>query len=231
MVDVLLIHGSCFGAWAWDAVIPALQTMGHRVRAMDLPGRDGKPTSLAAQAQAIADVLDGPTVLVCHSAGGFAISAAAHLSAHVSGLIFVAAYIPDGRSLADMRRAGPSHPMRGAFEITPDRQAYRFAPNRCTDLFFHDCVDPIGATARLCFEPIAPQETQQAAPPPLPSAAIICTQDRAIPADYQTRMAQGLPQTTLLSGHCPFLSMPGRLADSLGALLNQMENPTHPVAG
>ena len=97
MVDVLLIHGSCFGAWAWDGVIPALQARGHHARAIDLPGRGGAATTLAAQARAISDSPTAPTILVGHSAGGFAITAAAHLSPMVTGLLFVAAYIPDGR--------------------------------------------------------------------------------------------------------------------------------------
>lgn len=230
MADVVLIHGSCFGAWVWADVVTALQGLGHRVRALDLPGRDGAPTTLAAQAQSIVDALEGPTILVGHSAGGVAITAAAHQSAKVTGLIFVAAYIPDGRSVAQQRRAGPSQPMRGAFQLTPDRSAYGFAPDRCADLFFHDCPDATGATAGLCLEPVTPQETPQAPPPPIPLAAIICRDDRAIPPAYQSQMAQGLPQIALPSGHCPFLSMPDRFADTLHALLNQMENPTHLVA-
>lgn len=229
MAEVLLIHGSGFGGWAWEAVIPALASLGHRARAIDLPGRGGTATTLAAQARAIDDVLSGPTYLVGHSAGGFPITAAQ--SPHIRGVIYLAAYIPQpGKSLADLRRAGPSQPMRGAFQITPDRSAYGFAPHRCHDLFFHDCPAPATATTRLCLEPIAPQETPLAQGPDYAAAAIICTDDRAIPPDWQRQMAKGLPQTDLPAGHCPFLSMPESLAETLDKLIGQLENPTHTVA-
>ena len=229
MAEVLLIHGSGFGAWCWDAVIPALARHGHHARAIDLPGRGGTPTTLADQARAIDEALTDPTVLVGHSAGGFPVTAAR--SPQIAGLIYLAAYIPQpGASVASLRRAGPSQPMRGAFQITPDRSAYGFAPDRCEELFFHDCPDPATATARLCLEPIAPQETPFGALPDRPRAALICTEDRAIPPDWQRAMAQGLPQTDLASGHCPFLSMPERLAATLAAMIAEMGNPTRSVA-
>lgn len=233
MADLLLVHGSCMGAWVWQAVLPALAALGHRACAIDLPGRDGRPCTLADHAATIHAALTGPTVLVGHSAGGFAIEAAAG-DPRVSGLIHIAAYVPQpGRSLADLRRAGPAQPMRGTFEVSPDRTSYRFRPDRCADLFFHDCPDAAALTARMGAEPLAPQET--AFPPgplpALPRAAIICTDDRAIPPDWQRAMAAGLPQIDLPSGHCPFLSMPDRLAQTLHGLLGGMENATNPVAG
>lgn len=224
MVEVLLVHGSCFGAWAWEAVIPALAQQGHRARAIDLPGRGGAQTTLKAQAAAIVAALTAPTVLVGHSAGGFAISAAAETAPDlVLGLIFVAAYVPKpGLSLADMRRAGPSQPLRGSFRLTPDRRAYSFDPDRCAELFFHDCPNAQAATARMCLEPVAPQETPLSVLRPLPRAAVICTEDRAIPPDYQTAMAEGLPHLRLASGHAPFLSMPANLAAKLHQLFNTL---------
>lgn len=242
MVEVLLIHGSCYGAWAWDKLIPALGTLGIRARALDLPGRNGEPTTLKTQAKAVVDALTGPTVLLGHSAGGYVISAAAELAAElapnrVTGLIYLCAYIPQlGLSLADMRRAGPSQPLKGAIDVTPDRSAYRFDPARSAALFFHDCPDPDPFIARMGAEPILPQET--ALPSlhrctALPRAAIICTDDRAIPPDYQRHMAQGLPQTVLASGHSPFLSMPDTLAREIDGCLRAIcaTSPPPPQGG
>lgn len=217
MADILLIHGSCFGAWAWDTLIPHLTTLGHTARAMDLPGRGGTPTTLHDQAQAIADALTQPTVLIAHSAGGFPITAAAALGPLVIGLIYIAAYIPaPGQSIADLRRAGPSQPMKGAFRITPDRAAYTFAPDRCVDLFFHDGPN---YTHRMCAEPTLPQETPLLHIPQTRAAAIICTNDRAIPPTYQRHMAAHLPQHDLPTGHCPQLSHPQPLAALLHGIL------------
>lgn len=223
MAEMLLIHGSCYGAWAFDRLIAALAGLGVKARAIDLPGRGGGVTSLAEQAEAIVAALDGPTVLVGHSAGGFAITAAAELAPEkVAGLIYLCAYVPaPGQSLADMRRAGPSQPLKGSFRLTADRKAYGFAPTRAKALFFHDCPDADAAIARLCLEPVAPQETAFPAlhhAPNLPRAAIICADDRAIPPAYQAQMAAGMALTTLASGHSPFLSMPDRLAEALSAV-------------
>lgn len=217
MADLLLIHGSCFGAWAWDLLIPHLTKQGHTARAIDLPGRGGTPTTLAAQAQAIAQTLTKPTILIAHSAGGFPTTAAANLSPHITGLIYIAAYIPaPGQSIADLRRAGPSQPMKGAFRVTPDRTAYTFAPDRCADLFFHEGPD---YTHRLCAEPTLPQETPLPHLPLTRAAAIICTDDRAIPPAHQRHMAASLPQHDLPTGHCPHLSHPQSLAATLNGIL------------
>jgi pimeloyl-ACP methyl ester carboxylesterase len=212
MAEVLLIHGSCFGAWAWDRVIPPLSSLGHDVQALDLPGRDGADVSLHDHAVAILGAIKGRAVLVGHSAGGYPITLAASLApARVRALIYIAAYIPQpDKSLADLRRAGPSQPMRGAFQISADGASYRFDPARCPDLFFHDTDD---LTARMRAEPIRPQETPFPAPlPRAPRAAIIARDDRAIPPAWQREMAKDMPQEELASGHCPHLSQPSAVA-------------------
>ena len=222
MAEFLLVHGAGHGAWAWawEEVIPALTALGHSARAIDLPGRGGAATTLAAQAGAIAAALRGPTVLVGHSAGGFAITAAAAASAQVSRLIYVCAFIPQpGRSIADLRRACPEIGLRGSYRISADRQSFAFDPAKAKFLFFHDCPDPAGAAARICAEPVAPQETAIERLPELPRAAIFCSEDRAIPLPYQQKMAEGISvRRALPSGHSPFLSMPGALATALDAL-------------
>jgi pimeloyl-ACP methyl ester carboxylesterase len=229
MSDILLVHGSCHGAWAWDRVIPELAALGLAARAIDLPGRNGAATTLEAQASAILEKLSARTVLVGHSAGGYPISLAAELAdaGTIAGLIYVCAYIPQaGRSVADLRRAGPSQPLRAALRVAADRQSYSFVPAACADLFFHDCQGANHATARLCAEPIAPQET--ALPDlvrarALPRAAILCTNDRAIPPEWQAEMANGMPRYRLASSHSPFLSMPKLLAQTIAELCSRFQ--------
>jgi len=82
MSDILLVHGSCHGAWCWRDLIPALQELGHSPRAIDLPshGDDTTPVNavtLDSYAEAICDALGPRTLLLGHSAAGFAITAAA----------------------------------------------------------------------------------------------------------------------------------------------------------
>lgn len=230
MSDVLLIHGTAHGAWCWEATIDALAALGHTARAIDLPGcgSDATPArdaTLDACARAILAALHGPTFVVGHSAAGFAITAAAERDpANIAALIYLCAYVPQaGQSLADMRRAGPSQPLKGAFRLTPDRSAFTFDPAIAADRFYHDCPPDLAAMAlsRLTPQPLAPQETALASTARsalLPRHYIRCTRDRTIPPAYQTRMAAGLPVTDLATGHSPFLAAPETLAQRLSEI-------------
>ena len=230
MSEFLLIHGACHAAWAWDRVIPALAALGHGARALDLPGRGGHAT-LDEQARAVLDALRGPTVLVAHSAGGFAMTAAAQMAPEqVSGLIYVSAYVPQpGKSLADMRRAGPRQPLAGSFVVAADRRTFGFDPMLAPALFFHDCPEAEATTARLCTDSVAVMETalpDTARAESLPRGYVICTQDRAIPPEYQSVMADGIALTEHLPcGHSPFLAMPERLAASIARMAGQWGGP------
>ncbi len=231
MSDFLLVHGSCHGAWCWDAVIPALAALGVTAKAIDLPGRDGSPTTLDDYAKAILAAAKPGTVLVGHSAGGYAITAAAEAEPdRFHGLIYLCAYLPaTGQSLADMRRAGPSQPLLPAIRMAPDRASFTIDPDMAPAVFYHDCAPDIttAATARLCPQPVTPQETPlwPKAALGLPRHYIICTEDRAIPPAYQAQMARNLPPqavTTLNASHSPFLSMPDKLATRLAEILHQI---------
>ncbi len=221
MVSFALIHGACHGAWAWDAVIPALT---RPADALDFA--DGRCSSLHDQARAILNSLHGPTILVGHSAGGFAITAAAQMDpANIKGLIYLCAYIPQGgKSVAQLRKAGPSQPLEGAFVLSANRKSYGFDPAIAQRVFFHDCPEPMAH--RLCQDPLALVQTGLPATiPALPRAAIICTQDRAIPPEYQAHMARDIARKiNLPSGHSPFLTMPTELAQTLDMLADEMES-------
>ena len=47
MPDILLVHGSCHGAWAFRDLAPALQDLGYTARAIDLPGHGNNPHPIA----------------------------------------------------------------------------------------------------------------------------------------------------------------------------------------
>lgn len=233
MSDLLLVHGSCHGAWCWDAVIPALARLGITASAIDLPGRDGSPTALNAYAKAILAAASPGTVLVGHSAGGYAITAAAEADpGRFAGLVYLCAYLPSpGKSLADMRRAGPSQPLHPAIRVAKDRGSFTIDPDFAPAVFYHDCPPEVAAAAaaRLCPQPVLPQETSlwPVAATKLPRHYIICSQDRAIPPEYQAQMASDLPPraiSTLDASHSPFLSMPDQLATRFAEILHQVRS-------
>ncbi len=219
MFEVVLVHGAGHGAWAWARVIPALAALGVMARAVDLPGR-GEAASLEAQVEALVEGLRCPSVLVGHSAGGFAITGAA-VSPLVRGLVYVCGYVPEaGRSLAEMRKGWVERPLDGAFVVDRARGAFGFDPALAKDLFFHDCADEC---ARLCWEALDPMETALAdvtAAEALPRGYISCLDDRAIPPAFQAHMARGIdPQNALPCGHSPFLAMPERLAGEIATMV------------
>lgn len=233
MSDLLLIHGSCHGAWCWDATIAALRSLGHEARAIDMPGRGADPrpmetvtlSDFAGAILAAARGFDRPPVLVGHSAGGFSIAAAAEAAPDLfAGLIFLCAYVPrPGLSVADLRRAGPRQPLAGRIRTAPDRRTFAFAPGTGEELFFHDCSDPVTAANRLIPEAVAPQETAlpfTARSEALPRHYVRCTGDRVIPPEYQSVMASpfGAHVTDLATGHSPFLAAPRALARLLAGL-------------
>jgi len=227
MSDILLVHGAAHGAWCWHRVIPVLRSLGHDVRAIDLPGNgddrtDPATVTLDLYARAILQASTGATLLVGHSMGGFPITAAAEIAAErFTALIYLCAYLPrPGLSLADMRRAGPRQPLAGAFRIDPTRTTFTFDPEQCRRLFYHDCPpeDVALAQRRLCPQPIRPQETaipDTSHAESLPRFYIRCTDDRAIPPEYQETMSAGLPPdhvSTLSCAHSPFFAAPEALA-------------------
>ncbi|HYM83224.1 MAG TPA: alpha/beta fold hydrolase, partial [Candidatus Dormibacteraeota bacterium] len=70
-MDLVLIHGSYFGPWCWELVIPELERLGHRAVAPDLPiSEPGLGASAYADAIVSAIRTDGPPVVVAHSMAG-----------------------------------------------------------------------------------------------------------------------------------------------------------------
>ncbi|MFN4154705.1 MAG: alpha/beta fold hydrolase [Paracoccaceae bacterium] len=238
MSDFLLIHGSCHGAWCWHRVIPALEALGHRARAIDLPGhgRDRTPAgevTLDSYAAAICAGLTGPTVLVGHSMAGYPITAAAETDpTRIAALVYLCAYAPvSGMSLADMRRAGPRQPLAPAIRVDKAQGTFSFDPARTAALFYHDCDRQAQTLAALCLtpQPIVPQETPLTLTPrsqSLPRHYIRCTDDRAIPPEYQAVMALSVPKanrTALPASHSPFFACPDALAQRLHSIAEQTQ--------
>ena len=150
----------------WGDVPRLLAARGHMVEAVDLPGhgQSGVPpekVTLADYGSALAERLatGEPAVLVGHSMGGMAISAAAErVPGQVTRLVYLAAFLPrDGDSLLSLKRREPE--TIGA--------AVRRGPVRGTTV-----LDP--ALAAGCLFQDAPANLQTAAlalPGPQPNAA------------------------------------------------------------
>ncbi|MBV7408609.1 alpha/beta fold hydrolase [Maritimibacter sp. DP1N21-5] len=230
MARFLLIHGSNHGAWCWEAVVRNLQELGHDALAIDLPGAGSDKTpleevTLASYADAVLGAVDGPTILVAHSAGGFAITEAAERDpSNIEGLVYVTAYVPaPGKSLVAMLKEAPEQPMRNAFELREDRVAFRFKDDFVAGPMYADCPPGTAdhAAPRLSWQPFAPQTTPATltgASDHLRKLYVFCDEDRGIPPAHQEQMAAGFREDEsvhLPSGHSPFFQMPETLARTL----------------
>lgn len=227
MSEVILIHGAGHGAWCWHRTLPELATLGRAARALDLPGHGPDRTppdriTLDLYASAILARITRPVTLVGHSAGGYAIAAAALKRPDlVRALIYLTAWIPQpNRSLADLRRAARPEALTKSLRLAPDRRTYSFAPESYASTFAQDAPpeDLALAARNLCPEPVAPHETPLPAPPEPPAFALFCDQDRAIPPALQRQMAAAIPPdrtATLPASHSPFFSQPQALAQAI----------------
>ncbi|WP_264211224.1 alpha/beta fold hydrolase [Leisingera thetidis] len=232
MADILLIHGSCHGAWCWRDVVPALQARGHAARAITLPGHDGvrdpATVTLEETAEAVLAAATPDTIVLGHSWGGFPVSAAAETGPdRLRGLIFLCAYLPvSGLSLIGMRKAGPAQTLTGATAKNAAGTSYSFVPETAPELFYHDCPEEAVRIAleNLCPQPIRPQETPIRLSErfeSVPKAYIRCTADRVIPPEYQAQMASRLPPQRVFemnTSHSPFFADPEGLAGLIGQI-------------
>lgn len=226
MSEVILVHGSCHGAWCWRDVIPELEALGHQVTAIDLPshGQDKTPVetvTLDLYAEAISKAIKGKAVLVGHSMGGYPITAAAEFSPEkVERLIYLCAYVPvEGMGLADRRRSAPRQPLLEAVVVDEARVSFTINPEMAVEKFYHDvnAETATWAISKLCPQAIRPQETPLAIKnsPSIPRNYIRCLYDGAIPTEFQFTMTEGWPSDTVVdmpTSHSPFFSDPKGLA-------------------
>ncbi|MBV7395784.1 alpha/beta fold hydrolase [Mameliella sediminis] len=236
MARFLLIHGASHGAWCWRDVVPALEALGHKATAIDLPSHGADPTpvndvTLDLYAQAICRHLTVPAVLVGHSMGGYAITRAAEMAPdNIQRLVYLCAHTPwPGKTMAEMRFLGATQPLAPALRAAADGLSHSFDLGMAPDLFYQDCPQEAVdyALPRLCPQALAPAKTVvelTANSQDKPRSYILCRKDGAIPPDLQEKLTTRFaPEDVheLDSGHSPFFSMPDRLADLLHRIATQ----------
>jgi len=233
---IILIHGAWSDARSWDAVVPLLQAAGHSVTAIDLPGHGGdamppEDVGLADYARRIADVLSDqpPALLVGHSMGGMAISAAAELTpSKVRKLVYVAAFLPqDGQSLLDLIKQQDAPGIRDAMRPAKTPGATVLDASLVADILFQDADPELRARA---LATLGPQPNRAQTDPAklsaarfgcIPRAYVTCEKDRTVTPALQRKMLADSPcgeVFSINSGHVPQLTRPAELAAILSRL-------------
>ncbi|WP_432534410.1 alpha/beta fold hydrolase [Kineococcus arenarius] len=236
MKTFILVHGGGHGAWAWEPVIGPLQSRGHTVRTLDLPGRDNQPSNVTLDDWvrrvgqevdwALAAGLERPT-LVGHSMGGLSVSQLAERRpADISSVIYVCAVVPvDGENgLSTLAEGGLDSALlaEGALVPSEDGSCVTATPDAAHKAFYSLCEDGVAAaaTSRLCAEPVAPLSTPLSLGANFASVRkswIAATEDRTVPFALQERLAArcGAPLTSIEADHSPFFSATDELVDLL----------------
>ena len=237
MASFVLVHGAWAGSWVWERVTPLLEEAGHRVDAVDLPGRGSNPAApadmtLDAYARHVADRVEAagePVVLVGHSMGGMSITAAAELVPdRIAKLVYVTAFLPgDGQTLPQLAEGNPDELVQtnlvvdevtGLSTVREEAQRHAFYGESTAE-------DAAWGTSRRVPESVAamvaPVHITEARAGSVPRDYIECTLDRAISIEQQRRMWAARPceqVLTIEADHSPFLCAPQELAGHLLAV-------------
>lgn len=221
MTRILLIHGAWHGGWCWEALAPALRSLGHQPLCPDLPDAPG--TTLA---DGVAVLPDAPVVLG-HSLGGMLAEALAQ-SRPPRLLIHLCSYLPQpGDSLAGLDRLLPVPPRRWPRD---EQGRLILPPEAAQAMLYADLprAQANGALARLRPQPVGPMRD----PLPGPVRAqvrrdyILCGSDRAISPTLQRAMIRRAPVEYLHEtpwGHSPFLSDPKGLARLVDQIIRRRD--------
>lgn len=225
-MNLVLIHGSYFGAWCWDLVRPELERRGHRVTAIDLPVSEvGIGASGYADTVIAGTDWSEPPVLVAHSMAGLVAPVVA-ARRPVERIVLLAAFIPQpGISANDQRRAEPIDPpiAPASAEFTDlGDDLWMVGPTTARELFMQDAHDDLAGWAIARLRPqyygVMSEVTPLEAWPSASVDSVICRDDRALNPDWARRAARerlGVEAIELDGGHAPMLTRPAELAEIL----------------
>ena len=219
MTTFVLVHGA-FGSPAELApVIPELEALGHRAIAVDLPCTDPAAT-LDDYARTVVGSMagiEGPVVVVGHSAGGATISLVPSRT-HVDRLVYVTAVVPEpGRSIADVAGAEVRETMlsvsrddgNGCRSFDMEMLA-ALAPAEQREAYLAFLKATQRAQGWAAIEQTWPGRSL----PDVPRSYVLCTEDKIIPPAKQREMAArlGVVPVEIAAEHAVFPERPRELA-------------------
>jgi hypothetical protein len=222
--DIVLVHGTTQSAAGFGGLVAALEKLGHRVLAPQVPC--GAAASAAGYADLLAGALPGDLrepVVVAHSAGGLLLPA---LAARVGARhqVWLAAAVADyagGRGFRLELRADPPavvNPDWIGVDPTADHERAAF-------FLFHD-ADPdqlreaLGTLA-ICDLDAVYDEVPTVDPAALPSTYLLPTGDRTLRPAWMARVARerlGVePVEVPGASHNFYVAIPDRTAELIDA--------------
>ncbi len=221
---IVLVHGAFADASSWNGVVAKLRAHDYPVIAAANPLRG--LTTDADYVRQLVTSLDGPVVLVGHSYGGSVISNAAKGLPEVKALVFVAAFLPDeGESAVDLSGKFPGSTLGETLRPVPVTLP---DGSKVTDLYieqarFHeqfaaDVPEETTAVMAAGQRPVTEAALAEGASAPawrgIPSWVLVADEDRNIPSQVQTYMAERAGATVMevSASHAVSVSRPGDVA-------------------
>jgi pimeloyl-ACP methyl ester carboxylesterase len=220
----VLVHGAWADGSSWSGVIPLLEADGYHVVAVQLP-----LTSLedddAVTERAIARITmayPGPVLLVGHSYGGVVIGDTPGNDPNVAGLVYVAAFAPDGgeSALSLLGTLETPSPLKPFLVFDPAFQFVTISAQGVADAFAQDLSKPEQALLTVTQGPASVAAVLSATPTVTPawrtkpSWFIVSAQDKVITPVLEEQMAKRMNATTITlpTCHLAMLQEPLRVA-------------------
>lgn len=229
MSTLIFVHGACVRdhEWWWGKMTGPLAAHGIATVSVPLSScgeTGGELGDLHADVDACRQVIsgtEGSVVLCGHSYGGMVITEAG-TAERVSHLVYVTSVMADaGQSQAELTGSEPAPWLQPS-----DDGTIGVDPEMVRELFLQDCDPDTTAQAleRLTRQSLVPftQAPREIAWRQKPATYIVCTGDRATPAEVQRQRVRESTRTVEFdAGHHPFLSRPSAFADALAAQINR----------
>jgi pimeloyl-ACP methyl ester carboxylesterase len=218
--NIVLVHGAWADGSGWKGVYDILAGDGYNVSIVQEPETSFKD-DVAATKRVLAQQ-NGPCILVGHSYGGAVITEAG-TDPSVTGLVYVAAHMPDaGENEADDGKRFPSDLAKsGAIKKTPDGFTY-IDPVQFHELFAADLpADQAAFMARSQVFNHADNFSatiSTAAWRTKPSWMVVAGIDRTINPDLERWYAKRASSHTIEvagASHCVYVSHPKEVADAI----------------
>jgi pimeloyl-ACP methyl ester carboxylesterase len=214
--NVVLVHGGFVDGSGWRGVYDLLTADGFNVSVVQ-----NQTLSLESDVETTQQVLDqqdGPAILVGHSYGGVVITEAGHHE-RVAGLVYIAAFAPDGGEsvnalIADPPPGAPVPPILPPVDgfLFLDRE--RFAASFAADLPAGDAAFMADSQVPWGVEALNGTVTEPAWRVK-PSWYLVAADDRMIPPPAQRAMSERAGATVVESpgSHSIYVSQPQATAE------------------
>ncbi|CAK8539787.1 unnamed protein product [Lathyrus sativus] len=241
----VLVHGACMGAWCWYKLKPQLESIGHKVTALDLAAC-GINTQKIEDVDTFADYskplleflasLDPneKVILVGHSFGGMSIALAMEkFPEKIAVGIFIAAFIPDTIHQPSyvFQQYIERYPITGWLDselpFDGNKTLLLLGSKFLSTNFFQLCskedlelVNNLRRTGSLFVEEFSETENfSKKGYGSVRSVYVVANEDLAIPVEFQQWMIQnaGIDVVEVINGsdHMAMLSKPQELCLSL----------------